>query len=226
MAEPPSVGEVFEGGAALLEVRLRVAAGGLDVGVPQDVGDQDQVLRLIAHEAGGDGVAQRVRGLLDGRSGRHRGDDLADRAHRQVSTRWGEERVEFVAGDEVLDELERPAPVGRARPRRQRLPPEPGVVGIDHFSGRRHPRILSEPPDGQLRPTGIALSAAHEGRAAAKGAFSEPDPPLVSNADDFVAKAVLLRRPAGFAFKYRTNPRIGRFQVPAGSLDPRRHPAR
>ena len=52
----------------MLEVRLRVAASGLDVGVPEDVGDQDQVVGVIAHESGGDGVAQRVRGLLDARS--------------------------------------------------------------------------------------------------------------------------------------------------------------
>jgi hypothetical protein len=50
----PLVGEVFEGGVALLEVRARVTARGLDVGVPEDVGDQDEVMGVIAHEPGRD----------------------------------------------------------------------------------------------------------------------------------------------------------------------------
>jgi hypothetical protein len=76
--KPRLVGEVPESGRGALEVREGVAAGGLGVGVPDDVGDQNGTVGRIAHEASGDGVAQCVRGLRDARPGHHRGDDLAD----------------------------------------------------------------------------------------------------------------------------------------------------
>jgi hypothetical protein len=73
----------------------------------------------------------------------------------------------------VLEQLGHPAPIRRARARRQRLPVEPLAVGVEHLRGRGHGRILSEPPDGRLGRTASALSDARGGGSSRNGALSE-----------------------------------------------------
>jgi hypothetical protein len=51
-------------------------ARGLDVGVAEDVGDQHEVAAMVADQARGDGVPQRVRGVFDARAVHHGGADL------------------------------------------------------------------------------------------------------------------------------------------------------
>ena len=70
-----------------------------------------------------------------------------------------EERREFLAGVQVLDEFAYPSTVGRARTWSERLAIKPPVVSSKNVSGQRHARILSEPPDGNLDAIEPALSA-------------------------------------------------------------------
>jgi hypothetical protein len=89
----------FEGVFLVLVRGQAVAAGGLQAGVAEDLGDQDQV-GLAADQGGGERVAQDVRGggvVEAGRLG-DRGDDAAGGACGQPSALGVEEQGSVVAG--------------------------------------------------------------------------------------------------------------------------------
>lgn len=70
--------ELFKRSAAVLELRARVATGGLHIGMDEDVSDQHEIATVLAHQPRRDRMTQPVRRLLHA-GGRHQArDELAD----------------------------------------------------------------------------------------------------------------------------------------------------